>query len=151
MAASIYSLCVCVRVCVCMWRVCVCARMCVCVHVCVRACVCVRVCGVCVCVCVCVCVSMCARIHVYIHACTCIRAYMRACVCVCIQCTMCHALSMAGLVFDEDQPPDKTLQPSAQKPKVELIEDPKQSQVRCTLNYHKSENSCVYLVHASVA
>ncbi len=49
------SVCVCVRVCVC---VCVCVRACVCrgVDVCVCACVCVRVCA-CACVCVRVCVG----------------------------------------------------------------------------------------------
>ena len=34
-----------------------------------------------------------------------------------------------GLIFDESVPPDRTLEPDHEKPKVSLIEDPKQSQV----------------------
>ena len=38
-----------------------------------------------------------------------------------------------GLIFDESIVPDKTLEPEHTKPKVSLIQDPKQSQVMCPL------------------
>ena len=56
----------------------------------------------------------------------CIREENGHHVCACVYV---RVLSLVGLVFDESQPPDKTLQPAKQKPKVTLIEDPKQSQV----------------------
>ena len=37
--------------------------------------------------------------------------------------------SCTGLIFDESVGPDRTLEPEQTKPKVTLVEDPKQSQV----------------------
>ena len=36
---------------------------------------------------------------------------------------------IAGLIFDESVAPDRTLDPDQVKPKVSLVQDPKQSQV----------------------
>ena len=38
---------------------------------------------------------------------------------------------VSGLVFDESQPRDATLQPEKQKPKITLVQDPKQAKVHC--------------------
>ena len=51
------------------------------------------------------------------------RVYSTVCVSVCV------VLCCVGLVFDESQPPDATLRPDKQKPKVSLSQDPKQSKV----------------------
>ena len=48
---------------------------------------------------------------------------------------LCHCTlyCASGLVFDESQPRDVTLQPEKQKPKVTLAQDPKQAKVHCPL------------------
>ena len=43
---------------------------------------------------------------------------------------------MAGLVFDESVGPDKTLEPAQTKPKVRLLEEPKQSKVHYLTQVH---------------
>lgn len=48
------------------------------------------------------------------------------CVCAFVSNNIC---SVAGLIFDESQPPDATLRPEKQKPKVTLAQDPKQAKV----------------------
>ena len=40
-----------------------------------------------------------------------------------------YACFLKGLIFDETVAPDRTLEPEHQKPKISLIEDPKQSRV----------------------
>lgn len=45
---------------------------------------------------------------------------------------------MAGLIFDESVGPDKTLEPSQVKPKVRLLEDPKQSKVGTYIQYTRT-------------
>lgn len=42
---------------------------------------------------------------------------------------MACVVCVVGLVFDESQPPDATLKPEKQKPKVTLAQDPKQAKV----------------------
>jgi hypothetical protein len=54
---------------------CVCARVCVCVYVCMCVCVCVYVC---MCVCVCVYVCMCVCVCVYVCMCVCVFMHLVA-------------------------------------------------------------------------
>ena len=49
--------------------------------------------------------------------------------CVHSNCFIIILLIIIGLVFDESQPPDATLKPEKQKPKVTLAHDPKQAKV----------------------
>ena len=54
----------------------------------------------------------------------------------CVIITCMYMCIMAGLVFDESVGPDKTLEPAQTKPKVRLLEEPKQSKVHYLTQIH---------------
>ena len=72
---------------------------------------------------------------------------MTNCVCVSAQ-SECYFyyLYVSGLVFDESQPADPTLQLAKEKPKVALVEDPKQAQVYIITIYVWVIDSEVWLI-----
>jgi len=75
---------------------CVCARVCLCVYV--RACAAFDLMRVCVCVYVCVCVCVCARVcHVCVFANALPRDCECVCLCVCAMCVLWH-ISVADLL-----------------------------------------------------
>ena len=63
-----------------------------------------------------------------------------------LQCAMITCV-MAGLVFDESVGPDKTLEPAQTKPKVRLLEEPKQSKVHYLTQIHVTSHTMYALVH----
>jgi len=113
------SVCVCVRVCDCVWlcvvvfawlSVCVCLCVCVCVFMCMWGLSILTVvtalsdgaCFVCMCMCMCVCIYVCVYVFacVFVCVCVCVCVCVNVCVCVCVcVCACCVRWCVCAFVY----------------------------------------------------